>query len=39
MFLMKHANVARSGVKWAAHVRAAAQHVELAGSASDNEFE
>ena len=36
---MKQANVARSGVKWAAHVRAAAQHVELAGYASDDEFE
>ena len=36
---MKHANVARSGVKWAAHVRAAVQHVELAGSASDDKFE
>ena len=29
---MKHANVAKSGLKWAAHIRAAMQHVELPGS-------
>ena len=36
---MKHTNVAKSGVKWAAHIRAAAHHVELAGSTSDKQFE